>query len=320
MQEAGARRAVLLPPHPFSAAALVAVVAGAVYVVLSRRTPKALGFAVLTLAAFFLQVVDAFFFGNWYVSDLAFTTPRFLGGDWWRIGSYLFVHADLFHFAGNMFLLATAGPVLEDRIGGKAWTALYLGGGALAIVSHMLLYPAQDVLAVGASGAIFGVLGCLSVVAPNARVPVPLFFIFWFPAWIAALIFVALNVAYALGGVAGVAWYGHFAGMAIGIVAGAFLARRVRDQSLTRAVATGKLPSADALAPLATTPRLQRYLERLRAIRGETPDDRVWAEAWVERILVEATCPVCGGVGFERRGGDVRCKAGGHAVAGGDVR
>lgn len=309
---------MLLPSDPFAAAAFLGLVAGSAYVTLSKRTPKALGFAVLTLAAFLAQVVDLLFVtGGRYMLELGFTTPDLLEGDWWRLLSYMFVHDPGFrgrgvlsmHVVGNLFILATAGPVLEDRIGGKTWVALYLGGGALTVLSHVLLFPDARVLAIGASGAIFAVVGCLAIVAPKARIPVPLFFIFWFPAWGAALFFTALNAAYALAPVRGVAWYAHFAGMALGIAAGAFLVKRVPQPD---APLRDRLDPA-SLRPLATTRRGEQFLERYAAVKGETPDDRTWAEAWLEKFLAEAQCPTCGAKGLARKDGTVTCPNG-HAT------
>lgn len=305
------RIAVLLPGDPVAAASLVALLAGSVYVVLSKRTPKALGFAVLTLAAFFVQVADAFFGNGGYTRELVFTTPDTAEGDWWRPFSYLFVHADLGHIAGNLLVLVIVGPVLEDRVGARRWTALYLGGGALVVLSHVLFYPTERVAALGASGAVFAVVGALAIVAGKTTVPVPLgmFFMPRLPVWVMALLYTLMNVAYALSPRSGIAWYGHFAGMAIGIAAGAWFAKRHPE-----AKAGKPLVDADRLAPLATTRRLEGFLERYRAIQGETPDDAHYREAWLDRFLKAAACPVCGATGLTLQGDGARCPNGHEAL------
>lgn len=302
----------LLPSDPVATVGLLVLLAGSVYVVLSKRTPKALGFAVLTLAAFLIQVGDAFFGRGAFVSELVFTTPDTAEGDWWRPMSYLFVHADLGHIAGNLLVLMIVGPVLEDRIGARRWTALYLVGGALVVLSHVLFYPTERVAALGASGAVFAVVGALAIVAGKTTVPVPLGFFFMprLPVWVMALLYTLMNVAYAFSPGSGIAWYGHFAGMAIGIAAGAWFVK-VLPQATTLKPAP---IDADRLAPLATTTRLKGFLERYRAIKGETPDDAHYREAWLDRFMAAAACPVCGATGLTATGGGARCANGHEAL------
>ena len=306
-------RAVLLPGDAVAAVSLVALLAATAYVVLSKRTPKALGFAVLTLAAFFVQVVDGFFGDGGYVREFVFTTPDTAEGDWWRPFTYLFAHADLGHIVGNLLVLMIVGPVLEDRIGERRWVTLYLGAGALVVLSHVLMYPTARVAALGASGAVFAVVGALAIVAGKTTVPVPLgmFFMPRLPVWVMALLYTMMNVAYAFAPGIGIAWYGHFAGMAIGIAAGAWFAKR---HPQPKAVAAAASIDAGRLAPLATTRRLEGYLERYRAIRGETPDDAEYRAAWLERFLKEAACPVCGATGLTAQGGGARCPNGHEAL------
>ncbi len=78
-------------------------------------------------------------------------------GDWWRIITSGFLHAGLLHLGFNMFALWVLGSQLETVLGRLRYALLYgvsLLTGALGV---MLLSP--DTLTVGASGAIFGLLG-----------------------------------------------------------------------------------------------------------------------------------------------------------------
>lgn len=87
------------------------------------------------------------------------------------ISSTLF-HAGWLHLIGNMYMLWLFGRPLEDRIGRPAAIVFYFTAGAVALVAHALLTPALywDVPAVGASGAIAGVLGASLAVFPALRV------------------------------------------------------------------------------------------------------------------------------------------------------
>lgn len=303
---------MLLPGDPLSAAAFLAIVAASAYIIASDRTPKALGFAVLTLAAFFVEIGDAIFGAGRYVEEFAFSTPDAAAGGWWRPFTYLFAHADFGHVFGNILVLLIVGPVLEDRIGGRRWVALYLGGGALVVLSHVLLYPTSETGVVGASGAVFAILGALAIVAGKTSVPVPLPYVmimFRMPVWIMALIYGAINVAYALSPGSGVAWWGHFGGLALGIAAGAWFVKKAPQMRVERVAV-----DADRLAPLATTRKLQGTLERYRALKGETPDDAEYRKAWLDRFLRDAACPVCGATGLTATDGGARCPSGHEAL------
>jgi membrane associated rhomboid family serine protease len=84
-----------------------------------------------------------------------------LAGQWWRIFTSAFLHADLMHIAFNMFALWQVGSFVETIYGAPRMAIIYtlaaLGGG-IAVV-----YFAPDVPTIGASGAIFGLFGALAV-------------------------------------------------------------------------------------------------------------------------------------------------------------
>jgi rhomboid protease GluP len=83
-------------------------------------------------------------------------------GEWWRLGTALFLHAGPAHIAANMLALAVMGAVVERRYGALRFLLAYfiagLGSMAAIIVFVHLGWVAQD-LFVGASGAIMGLLG-----------------------------------------------------------------------------------------------------------------------------------------------------------------
>src|SRR6059058_1363435 len=78
-------------------------------------------------------------------------------GDWWRLITAAFLHYGPFHLLMNMFALYWFGSLLEQRIGSGKFLMLYLVSGLAGSAGALLLDPLQPT--VGASGAIFGVLG-----------------------------------------------------------------------------------------------------------------------------------------------------------------
>src|SRR6266516_99292 len=85
--------------------------------------------------------------------------PLTLHGEWWRIGTSMFLHFGLLHLAFNMWALLNLGLLAEALLGPRAFLALYLLSGVGGSLASVLAHP----LAVGggASGAIFGVAGGL---------------------------------------------------------------------------------------------------------------------------------------------------------------
>jgi len=85
----------------------------------------------------------------------------FAHGDWWRIFTPMFLHYGPIHLALNMYSLFFAGTILESIIGRWRFVLLYLVSGVAGSAGAFLWSP--NSIGVGASGAIFGVLGALYV-------------------------------------------------------------------------------------------------------------------------------------------------------------
>lgn len=82
-------------------------------------------------------------------------------GEWWRVVTAAFLHYGPFHLAINMYSLFFAGTLLEHVIGRWRFVLLYLGSGVAGSAGAIWLSPNN--VTVGASGAIFGILGALFV-------------------------------------------------------------------------------------------------------------------------------------------------------------
>lgn len=134
----------------------------------------------------------------------------------------MFLHGGLDHIFGNMWFLFLFGDNVEDRLGKIKFILFYLASGIAATVLHFLTNIGSIVPAIGASGAISGVLGAYLVMFPHVRVHVASYFYagtvpayvmigFWF---VLQFIFGAASL---LGGVgSGIAFWAHIGGFLFG--------------------------------------------------------------------------------------------------------
>jgi membrane associated rhomboid family serine protease len=143
----------------------------------------------------------------------------------------MFLHGGWFHIISNMWILFIFGDNVEDRMGSGRYLLFYLISGLAAAFVQVLTNPASQIPAIGASGAIAGVLGAYFLLYPRSRVItlIPIFFIPWIveiPAifylgfWFVSQLFsgvaaLRLPQEVAMGGVA---WWAHIGGFVFGIV------------------------------------------------------------------------------------------------------
>lgn len=79
------------------------------------------------------------------------------GGQWWRCLTYAFTHGGLIHLGFNMMVLYQVGPLLESEIGWNRFLSVYTVTALVATLAGLFWHP--QVVTVGASGAIFGLIG-----------------------------------------------------------------------------------------------------------------------------------------------------------------
>lgn len=97
--------------------------------------------------------------------------PLTLSGQWWRLVTSMFLHGGLLHIAFNMFALWQVGRLVERMFGSARFFALYMIAGVCGSVASVLWNPFVN--SVGASGAIFGIIGGLLafIRRPDSGVP-----------------------------------------------------------------------------------------------------------------------------------------------------
>lgn len=152
-------------------------------------------------------------------------TEMFLldGNSWvqpWRFVTSIFLHGGVGHLFYNMFALVLFGGIVEKLIGGRKFLILFFATGIFASLISVNFYSS----ALGASGAIFGVIGALVILRPGMAVwafgmPMPMFIagILWAVGDMIG-IFVPSNTAN----------IAHLAGMGLGLVLGVYYRMQVR--------------------------------------------------------------------------------------------
>lgn len=145
-------------------------------------------------------------------------TPMELGNEPWTIVTNMFVHAGLWHFLGNMLMLYFFGSYLLGLVGEARFLLVYFAGGLLANVAFLVL-GSDFATVVGASGALYAVMGVMAVMRP--RLKVYLWFMIPIDLWI--VVVVGMLIIFP-----GVAWQAHLGGLVLGLAAGYFFRKRER--------------------------------------------------------------------------------------------
>ncbi len=140
--------------------------------------------------------------------------------------SSMFLHASWWHVIGNMWFLRVFGDNVEDRLGHFGYLIFYLLCGVGADLVHFIFNFNSSLPAVGASGAIAGVMGAYFVLYPRARVLTWwVLFVFWLPAWLVLgywflgeFLSGAASLFTSSGGAGGVAFWAHIGGFVTGVL------------------------------------------------------------------------------------------------------
>jgi membrane associated rhomboid family serine protease len=164
--------------------------------------------------------------------------PQFLAGyvgfkmTFYPMFTSMFLHGGLMHLLGNMLFLYIFGDNVEDYVGHLPYLLFYLVCGIASGLIHSLFNLHSSLPALGASGAISGVMGAYAVLFPRARVlmlffvflvPVPAYFVlgYWF-----LLQFLSGIGEFGAAASGGVAWWAHIGGFLMGMVVALMVRRR----------------------------------------------------------------------------------------------
>ncbi len=303
-----------LPLDPFSLIGLL-LIAGTIAMLLASDWPKAYLLGASIIVIFALQFLEQSIAGTRLgLGSLAISPAGLLAGEWWTIVTYAFLHGGLMHIIGNLFILLTAGPALEDSVGPGWFLGIYAAGALLAAGAGVGLavlvvgeaavgLPSKLTPMVGSSGAIFAVLTAFAVRHPREKLPLPFYIILWLPAMVVLLAFLAMNIGYMFLET-NVAWYGHFGGFIAGLLIASLPISFETEEQQTELDLAG-------LAPLAGDPKAQKALDRLEAIDVVEAEADV-AKAWLDELAEHSQCPVCESTLY-REGLELACPKG-HEV------
>jgi len=179
---------------------------------------------IATLAAFVLQIVVDLLTGGYFTAVLGLSLHGIQRLYVWQFITYMFLHSKvfIFHVLFNMLGLYVFGRDVEDMIGTARFVMLYLVCGFLGGVFWLIAAsPAQ--LCIGASGAVFGLLGTYAAFFPQRRITLLLFFVvpLTMTARVMAIGFAVISLLSVMSGNdGGVAHMAHLAGGIAGYLYG----------------------------------------------------------------------------------------------------
>lgn len=180
-------------------------VAGGTLISAPRVTYALIGINIVIFALQFIQGIDslAIDYGMWPIGIA-------MNGEWWRLFTSAFLHGSFLHIAFNMYVLFFLGPTLERILGHARFLILYilaaLGG---SVASYW--FSETNTVSVGASGAIFGLMGALVVAGRRLKYDIR-----------QVLILLVINVV--IGFIApSVDWRAHLGGLVAGAIVAAIM-------------------------------------------------------------------------------------------------
>ncbi len=232
----------------------IPVEAGEAHVV--ERAWGTLGLVIANVIVYIITAGPTFFMATTpYWVRLAGFPPILVLSDpteAYRVLTSMFIHGDILHIFFNMYFLYMFGRAVEGSLGTLRFLILYFASGIAAAIFHTVYsflagVSALAIPAVGASGAISGVLGAYMMLYPGTRLTA----CFWFPLPICyttysayfLLFWFALQVlyGYAATGMATIAFFAHAGGFVAGIALLPLLADKARIEMLRAATSFGRL-------------------------------------------------------------------------------
>ncbi len=271
---------------------------------------------VFVLGFLFLVQISSGEFISLLAIKLAFQ-PIYLQEDplyLYTLFTSMFAHAGFAHIFGNMLIFFFIGMAFEQRIGPKNFILIYLLSGFFAALFHAavvpLIYPESfdpSIPLLGASGAIFGIMGAFAYSYPHDKVvmpiPIGIMFITRIKVMYAVIIFAGLETVItwfeaSSGVMSGTAHFAHLGGLLGGFILAVFLVKRKKTYDSftgeTSYYQSGDFKQAhrkidfSTLRQLAVTNELQDMLDR---IEQENVDQvrNIWLDHFLERLH----CPKC---------------------------
>jgi len=141
----------------------------------------------------------------------------------WRFVTSIFLHGGVVHLLYNLFALLFFGFIFERKIGSWKFVGIFFISGIIGNIIGVNFYSSS----LGASGAIYGILGCLAIINPFMMV---FAFGIIMPMFIAAIVWIIGDVMGVFGfGSQGTGYIAHLGGVFVGVVVGIVLRLFIRN-------------------------------------------------------------------------------------------
>ena len=147
--------------------------------------------------------VFQFLLGDVLIANFALFAPSVTNGQWWLLITAGFLHGSIIHLLFNVYILWVLGSQLENIVGKVKFIIIYFGsllGGSLA----SYLFSPFGSYSIGASGAIFGLMGAMLVVGRKRNLDI---------SQITTLVVINVVIGFVL---SGIDWRAHLGGLAAG--------------------------------------------------------------------------------------------------------
>jgi membrane associated rhomboid family serine protease len=164
-----------------------------------KDTPVTKFLSISLIIIFLLQELT----GTLLVKSFALFAPLVTSGEWWRLITAGFLHGSIIHLLFNVYILWVIGSQLESIVGNVKFLTIYfvsLLGGSLA----SFWFSPFGSYSIGASGAIFGLMGAMLVVGRKRNLDI---------SQITTLVAINVVIGFVL---SGIDWRAHLGGLAAG--------------------------------------------------------------------------------------------------------
>ena len=302
----------VLPQHWASIIA-ICIMIGAIVVAYAKKLMMTYALIIANIAVFVLtmiyqnEIIYGFSNNIFQYAGLGFR-PIYLSVEYlpqiYTLFTSMFIHGGFAHIFGNMLVFFFIGLAFEQRIGWKKFLLIYLLTGVCGTLTHSLLNLESPIPLVGASGAIFGIMGAFAFSYPRDEVvmPIPLGIIMVLrrvKVIYAVLIFAAIETIIVWFDVPdNTAHFAHLGGLVSGVVIAALILRN-KGLGNKKSVETVYYDSYSPQKPskinfsnlkkLAKTAESKEMLKRIE--KEDVPQVR---DVWLEHFLDKIKCPKCG--------------------------
>lgn len=291
---------IFLQPSLISLVAIAIMIGTIIVAYLKKIT---ITYAIII--ANFLVYLLTIFYRNQIIGELGFNSVYLspeLFPQMYTILTSMFVHSDFLHILGNMFVFFFMGIAFEQRIGRKKFLIIYLITGICAALTQTFVKWGSPLLLVGASGAIFGILGAFAYAYPRDEVvmPVPLgiMLIMRIKVIYATILFSILETVVVIFAVQdSTAHFAHLGGLVSGVLLAAVMigkkAEKMKQSNTLGSTDYMQIQKSDAinfshLAQLVKTPEMKKIFQHI-----EKENVLQVRNMWLDHFLENITCPIC---------------------------